>query len=85
MLSTEISEKCWLLNIVQPDSSAADKLDQQHEFKSQKEHGLGLGMYISNASVEQFGGTIHLQALQNGATLCQLRLPLGSTPCQNAC
>ena len=39
---------------------------------------MGLGLYLSNASVEQFGGTIHLQAQHDGNSLCRLRLPLCS-------
>ena len=45
-------------------------------FHSQKEHGMGIGLYLSNASVEQFGGSVHLIAQSNGASLCRITLPL---------
>lgn len=80
-LSSGIDLQHWLLNIHQPDSNAAEQLTQGGLFASAKPDGMGMGMYLSNASVEQFGGSIHLQALPDGSSLCQLRLPL--TPDQH--
>jgi len=77
-LHCTVSDSFWSLHIIQPDSQAADNLNKQHNFTSSKEHGLGLGLYLSNASVEQFGGKILLQAQPDGSTLCLLSLPLCS-------
>lgn len=71
-----IQDGCWQLNILQPDHSAAGRIQQQHLFHSSKENGMGIGLYLSNASVEQFGGTIHLLAQPDGSSLCRIRLPL---------
>ena len=78
-LTTEIVGHHWQLSILQPDAAAADQLNQQSLFHSQKEDGMGIGLYLSNASVEQFGGSIHLSASDDGGSLCQLRLPLTAT------
>lgn len=76
VLTTSLQDSFWQLDILQADPRAAAHLQQYHEFSSHKEFGLGMGLYLSNASVEQFGGSIHLQALPNGASLCRLRLPI---------
>ena len=76
VLTTKIIDHHWQLSILQPDAAAADQLNQQRLFYSQKEDGMGIGLYLSNASVEQFGGSIHLSEATNGGSLCQLRLPL---------
>lgn len=77
-------EQFWVLDILQPDPQAASQLSQtplnSHTlFNSNKEHGMGIGLYLSNASVEQFGGRVLLTALDNGASLCQIQLPLMAT------
>lgn len=74
-LSSELEADSWVLNIHQPDPHAADQLSAGALFASAKADGLGMGLYLSNASVEQFGGSIHLQPLADGSSLCQLRLP----------
>ena len=66
----------WQLNIIQPDITAASRIQQSGLFSSQKENGMGIGLYLSNASVEQFGGTVLLQAQPNGSSLCRISLPL---------
>ena len=77
-LSSQINAKYWQLDIIQNDAHAAETLHRQHDFSTEKTYGMGMGLYLSNASVEQFGGTIHLQAQANGGSLCTLRLPLHS-------
>jgi len=77
-LHSAVVNNTWLLNIVQPDPTAASRIQQQRLFSSQKENGMGIGLYLSNASVEQFGGTVHLQAQPNGGSLCQISLPLSA-------
>lgn len=75
-LYSSVHEGFWQLDIVQSDPKAAQKLHERHTFFSSKEHGMGLGLYLSNASIEQFGGNIHLLAQADGSTLCRLRLPV---------
>lgn len=75
-LSTQINNNFWQLSIQQNDSNAAESLTQSALLNSSKEHGMGLGLYLSNASIEQFGGSIHLRALENGGSLCVLQLPI---------
>lgn len=75
-LHSAVSDGRWYLNIIQPDITAAGRIQQQGLFSSQKEHGMGIGLYLSNASVEQFGGSVRLQARPDGGSLCQICLPL---------
>ena len=75
-LSSSLETDSWVLNIHQPDHNAASQLSAGARFASAKTDGMGMGLYLSNASVEQFGGSIHLQALDDGSSLCQLRLPM---------
>lgn len=75
-LKTSIEDGVWHLDIMQDDALAAEQLQRQHKFSSEKEYGLGMGLYLSNASVEQFGGCIILQAQSNGGSLCRLCLPI---------
>lgn len=77
-LHTAVVDNVWHLNIVQPDPAAASRIQQHGLFSSQKEHGMGIGLYLSNASVEQFGGTVHLQAQPDGGSLCQISLPIST-------
>ena len=65
----------WQFTIHQPDKNAAKQLKQDFLFSSEKEHGLGLGLYLSNASIEQFNGQVHLTANKDGSTSCIISLP----------
>lgn len=75
-LTTRCEQGFWCLDIHQPDPQAASTLADYIPYHSSKEHGLGIGHYLSNASVEQFGGSIRLQSAPQGGSLCCLRLPL---------
>jgi len=75
-LRSRVTETDWELDIIQPDANAAQHITEDAVFASQKEHGMGIGLYLSNASIEQFGGSIHLKALPSGGSLSHLRLPL---------
>jgi two-component system, sensor histidine kinase RegB len=70
----------WCLDILQPDPAAASTLADYSPWSSSKQHGLGMGHYLSNASVEQFGGNIQLLTGPTGGSLCRLRLPLSKKP-----
>lgn len=43
---------------------------------SQKEDGLGLGLLLSQASIERLGGRVHIFSQQAGGTLTEILLPL---------
>ncbi|WP_157729702.1 ATP-binding protein [Bacterioplanes sanyensis] len=75
-LTASIEGGYWQLDITQPDPNASRHIQQQGLFSSQKQQGLGLGLYLSNASVEQFGGSIELFASDDGSTTSRLRLPV---------
>lgn len=74
-LSSCIKNGFWQLTIHQPDSKAAIQLKQDYLFSSEKEFGMGLGLYLSNASIEQFNGQVHLAANKDGSTSCIISLP----------
>lgn len=74
-LSSKVHDGFWQFTMHQPDQSAAKQLKQDPLFTSEKEHGMGLGLYLSNASIEQFNGKVHLTANKNGSTSCTISLP----------
>lgn len=47
-------------------------------FITTKKKGLGLGLFLSNATIARYGGTIALQAREEGGTTTEIRLPLQS-------
>ena len=74
-ISSKTNEGFWQCTIHQPDQNASNQLKDDHLFASDKEYGLGLGLYLSNASIEQFNGQVHLSANNDGSTSCTIRLP----------
>ena len=74
-LSSKVIDQHWQFTIHQPDTQASAQIQQNHLFNSQKEHGIGLGLYLSNASIEQFKGQVHLSANHDGSTSCIISLP----------
>jgi two-component system sensor histidine kinase RegB len=74
-LSSTIVDQQWQLTIRQPDLQASSQIQEDNLFNSQKEHGIGLGLYLSNASIEQFNGQVHLVANNDGSTSCIISLP----------
>jgi two-component system sensor histidine kinase RegB len=74
-LSSNVIDGFWQLSIHQPDLLASKQLKQDPSFSSDKEFGLGLGLYLSNASIEQFNGEVHLSANKDGSTTCVVSLP----------
>ncbi len=75
-LRTHVRNGFWSLDIIQPDPQAAQHIQEDALFSTMKDQGMGLGLYLSNASVEQFGGKIHLHPLHTGGSFCLLQLPV---------
>lgn len=48
-------------------------------FVSDKAEGLGLGLFLSQATLTRFGGSVTLQNVAEGGTLTQIMLPLLTT------
>lgn len=48
-------------------------------FVSDKAEGLGLGLFLSQATLTRFGGSVTLQNAAEGGTLTQIMLPLLTT------
>jgi two-component system sensor histidine kinase RegB len=69
-----------VLDIKDDGAGVADEVAARlgQPFVSNKRDGLGLGYFLSYASVNQLGGSIHLQAIAGGGTHSQLRLPWAS-------
>ena len=49
-------------------------------FVSTKGKGLGLGLFLSHATINRYGGSIELHNHADGGTLAELRLPLSNRP-----
>lgn len=81
-IETRVIKQHWQIDIIQPDPEAASSIDNYQLYQSEKPNGLGIGLFLSNASVEQFGGSIELQKRPQGGSLCQLTLPLVTAPNQ---
>ena len=45
-------------------------------FVSTKGKGRGLGLFLSHATVNRYGGTLHWQQRKGGGSRVELRLPL---------
>ena len=55
----------------------ADKLDRLGQpFVTDKADGLGLGLFLSQATLTRFGGSVSLQNAPEGGTVTQITLPL---------
>ncbi len=46
-------------------------------FITDKEDGLGLGLFLSQASLSRFGGEVSMQSAKGGGTVTEITLPLG--------
>lgn len=58
------------------DSAAARRL--QALFETDKPQGLGLGLALSHATVEHFGGSLALRPHPQGGSVAEVRLPLAA-------
>lgn len=67
----------WVLEIRDDGAGIAPEVATRlgEPFVSGREEGLGIGYFLSHASVNQWGGSIRLQPRAEGGTLTTLRLP----------
>lgn len=67
----------WVLEIRDDGVGIAPEVATRlgEPFVSGREEGLGIGYFLSHASVNQWGGSIRLQPRAEGGTLTTLRLP----------
>ena len=54
----------------------AERLGQT--FLSTKSKGLGLGLFLTHATINRLGGTVHLYNHKHGGTLTEVRIPVKS-------
>ena len=59
------------------DAAKLETLGQP--FVTDKADGLGLGLFLSQATLTRFGGSVSLQNAPEGGTVTQIRLPLLAT------
>ena len=45
-------------------------------FTSKDEHGFGIGLFLANANIERYGGSVHLTNYEKGGACTQVILPL---------
>jgi len=45
-------------------------------FTSKDEHGFGIGLFLANANIERYGGSVHLSNYEKGGACTQVVLPL---------
>ena len=48
-------------------------------FTSKDEHGFGIGLFLANANIERYGGSVHLTNYEKGGACTQVILPLIGT------
>jgi two-component system sensor histidine kinase RegB len=57
----------------------ADKIENLGQaFVTNKADGLGLGLFLSRATLTRFGGTVSLQNAPEGGTITEIILPLNN-------
>ncbi len=69
-----------IIEIIDFGSGISEELKQSlgHFIQTTEKQGnLGWGLFLSNASLERAGGSVQLQAEENGGTLTRITLPLG--------
>jgi two-component system, sensor histidine kinase RegB len=68
----------WTLDIVDDGCGVSAQIStrpgQLHN--STKKSGLGLGLFLSHATIDRYGGELTLKALDTGGTLARIILPL---------
>lgn len=77
------SENCVLLIDDDGPGIAPDVSAQLGKvFVSNKDEGMGLGYFLSHASINQLGGSIHFKDRQPSGTRVELKLPWSVLMCQ---
>lgn len=61
----------------------AERLGQT--FLSTKSKGLGLGLFLTHATINRLGGTVHLYNHEQGGTLTEVRVPLVNSLLKTVC
>jgi two-component system, sensor histidine kinase RegB len=71
---------------VRDNGSGLNSMMQNHAGKqtySNKDQGLGLGLFLAYASIERLGGTIFLSNHEQGGAIVKISLPLTQENCEN--
>jgi len=78
-VSFNLSERKLLIEISDNGSGLPDEVKNQlgQTFISTKQEGWGMGVYLSNSTIEHFGGTISMINRPHGGTLTTVSLPAG--------
>jgi len=59
----------------------AELLEQiGHSLLRQSEHGMGLGLFLTHATIERIGGSIRLENHPGGGSVTQVSIPLHTAP-----
>jgi sensor histidine kinase regulating citrate/malate metabolism len=61
------------------DDGKGLRLELATEHKSEKEFGMGLGLFLARATIERFSGTIRVNNYQTQGTQLEIKLPLVQT------
>ncbi len=80
LIEIAITQDCRELRIIIRDHGpgVSEELLNQigHSLLQQSEHGLGLGLLLTHATIERIGGSIQLENHPDGGSLTQVRVPL---------
>ncbi|MDR2215626.1 MAG: HAMP domain-containing histidine kinase, partial [Nevskiaceae bacterium] len=77
-LNVEWSAAQWKLSIRDFGAGISAELAARlgTHFITTKTHGMGVGLVLSQATINRLGGTVNLFALEQGGTLTEITLPL---------
>ncbi len=77
-ISCSFNQSEFIIEIVDFGNGIAEDLKQSlgaNIQESQKQHHLGWGVFLSNASIERAGGKVQLLPSESGGTLTRINLP----------
>ncbi|MDQ8036639.1 MAG: ATP-binding protein [Pedobacter sp.] len=85
-ISVRDAEACCLVDIDDDGPGIAPEIASRlgQAFVTDKDEGMGLGYFLSHASINQMGGSIHFKARAGGGTRTELRLPWAALQRQSA-
>lgn len=67
----------WLLRIENPNQSMTEeKLERLGTKRTQSENGFGIGMLLSNATLERFSGSLAVRLPRKNLVVQEVRIPL---------